>query len=80
VDKLLAGHATEEGVDHIDVGDVGELIVLLGEALNVLAEGLIGPLLAVVEVPGVHGMGVGPLEVANEGRTEVTPAADAAEL
>jgi hypothetical protein len=47
VDKRLAGHVANEGVDHVDVGDVWEPIALLGEALNVLPEGLIGPLLAV---------------------------------
>jgi hypothetical protein len=44
MDKRLAGHATDEGIDHVSVGDVGELVALLGEALDVLLEGLIGPL------------------------------------
>ena len=44
MDKRLACHAACEGVNHIGVSDVGELIVLLGEALNVLPEGLIGSL------------------------------------
>jgi hypothetical protein len=66
VDELLAGGATDEGIDHVIIGDVGELIALLGEALNVLPEGLVGSLLAVAEVPGVPRAGVGPLEVANE--------------
>jgi hypothetical protein len=39
VDERLAGRATNEGVDYVSVGDVGDLIVLLGEALNVLLEG-----------------------------------------
>ena len=45
VDERLVGHAANEGVDHVGVGDVWELIALLGEALNVLSEGLVGPLL-----------------------------------
>jgi hypothetical protein len=53
VDERLAGRATDEGVDHISVSDVWELIALLGEALNVLSEDLIGPLLVVVEILGV---------------------------
>jgi hypothetical protein len=44
VDERLAGHATGEGVDHIGIGDVGELITLLREALDVFSEGLISPL------------------------------------
>ena len=49
MDECLKGRAT--GIDHVGVGDVGELIALLGEVLDVLLEGLISPLLAVVEIP-----------------------------
>jgi hypothetical protein len=51
VDERLAGDATDEGIDDVGVGDVGELIVLLGETLDVLSEGLVRPLLAVAEIP-----------------------------
>ena len=51
MDESLAGHVIDEGVDYIGIGDVGELVVLLGEVLDVLPEGLIGPLPIVVEVP-----------------------------
>ena len=40
VDECLIGRATVEGVDHVGIR---ELVVLLGEALDVLLEGLIGP-------------------------------------
>jgi hypothetical protein len=50
VDKHLAGHATDEGVDYVGVSAVGEPIALLREALNVLSEGLVGPLPTVVVV------------------------------
>jgi hypothetical protein len=53
VDERLASHATNEGVDHISVGDVWELIALVGEAPNALPEGLVGPLPAVMEILGV---------------------------
>jgi hypothetical protein len=52
-DKCLVGHATNEGVDRVSIGDVWELIAPLGEALNVLSEGLVGLLPIVVEVLGV---------------------------
>ena len=52
LDERRAGHDTDEGVYHVSIGDVRELIALLGEVLNVLPEGLVGPLLAVVEIPG----------------------------
>ena len=80
MDERLAGHAADEGVDHVGVGDVQELIALLREVLNVLPEALIGPFLAVVEIPGVPRAGVGTLEVANEDRMEIAPAADAMRL
>jgi hypothetical protein len=80
VDKHLIGRAADEGVDHIDVGDVWELIALLGEALNVLLEGLIDPLPIVAEILGVPWVGVGTLEVADEDRTKIAPAADVAGL
>ena len=51
VDERLTRRAIDEGVDHVGVGDVGELIALLEEALDVLPKGLIGPLPAVEEVP-----------------------------
>ena len=53
MDEGLTGHAIDEGIDHVSVGDIWELIALLGEALNVLPVGLIGPLLVVAEIPGV---------------------------
>ena len=80
MDERVAGHAADEGVDHVGVGDVQELIALLGEALNVLLEGLVSPLPIVTEVPGVPQEGVDTLEVADEDHTEITPAADAARL
>jgi hypothetical protein len=80
MDEGLAGRAANEGIDDIDIDDVGELIALLGEALNVLLESLVGPLPIVAEIPGVPWVGVGTLEVADEDRTEIAPAADAARL
>ena len=78
--ERLACHATDEGVDDVGICDVGELIALLGEMLDVLPEGLARPLPAVVEVPRVLGPSVRTLEVADEDRTEITLAADAARL
>ena len=51
MDEHLTGHAADEGVDHVGIGDVGELIVLLGEVMDLLPESLIGPLPIVAEVP-----------------------------
>ena len=80
MDEHLVGHAIDEGVDHIGIGEVWELIALLGEALNVLLEGLVGPLPTVAEILGVPWVGVGTLEVANEDQTEIALTADATRL
>ena len=80
VDERLVGHATDEGVDHIGIGDVGELVALLGEALDVLSESPIGPLCVVAEVPRVFGLSVRTLEVPDKDIVEVSLAVDAAGL
>ena len=51
MDECLTGHAIDEGIDDIGVGDVEEIIALLGETLDVFLKGLVGPLPIVVEVP-----------------------------
>jgi hypothetical protein len=51
VDECLTGCAAGEGIDHVSIGEVGELITLLREALNVLPKGLIGPLPVIAQVP-----------------------------
>jgi hypothetical protein len=66
VDKHLSGCAVDEGVDDIGVDDVRELVALLGETLDVLLEGLVGPLHVVVEVPRVLRPSVRTLKVADE--------------
>jgi hypothetical protein len=67
-------------MDYVGVGDVGKLIALFGEALDVLSEGLVGPLSVVMEVPGVTWVGVGTLELVDEDQTEIALVADAARL
>jgi hypothetical protein len=66
VDEYLAGHAVDEGIDHIGIDDVGKLIAHLGEVLDVLLEGLISPLLVVADVPRVPRPSVRTLEVIDE--------------
>ena len=51
MDKRLVGCAIVEGLEDIDVGDVGELNTLLGETLDVLPKGLVEPLPTIVEIP-----------------------------
>ena len=48
------------------MGDAGELGALLGEVPHVVAQGLVGLLLTLSEIPGVPGAHVGAQEVAHE--------------
>ena len=66
VHQIPARRALEEGIDDLDVGDAGELGALLGEALDVVTQGLFGLLLAPLEIPGVPRAHVSALEVAHE--------------
>ena len=77
MDERFVGRAVDEGVDHVSISDVGDLIVLLGEALDVLLEGLIGHLPIVAGLPRVPGLSVCALEVTNKDGVEVTLVADA---
>ena len=80
VDEYFLGHPADESIDHVSIGDVGKLVALLGEALDILLEGLVGPLPTVVEVLGVPRSSVHTLEVIDEDGTELAPAANAAGL
>ena len=74
--QVSARRALEEGVDDLDVGDVGELGALLGEALHVVTQGLIGLLATLFEVPGVPRAHVRSLEIAHEDLDQVGPVVD----
>ena len=67
VDKRLVGGATGEGIDDFSVYDVRELVLLLGEALDVLSKGLVRPLPAITQLPRVTRSSVCTLEMPNEG-------------
>ena len=66
----------EERTDDVGVDDARQRVALLGEAPDVVTQGLAGLLLAVLEVPRVAGVHVRALEVADEDLTEVCPAVD----
>ena len=61
----LVGHPGQEDSYHVGVGDVRELVALLGEALDVPVEGLTGPLTIVLEVPWVPRAFVHALKVSH---------------
>ena len=63
VNQTLIGCPGQEGSYHVGVGDVRELVALLGEALDIPMEGFAGLLMTVLEVPRVPRTLVRALEV-----------------
>ena len=66
VHQVPTHRTLEESVDDLDVGDVGELGALLGEAPHVVAQGLVGLLETPFGVPGVLRVHICALEIAHE--------------
>ena len=73
MDQGFTGRSGQKGSYHVSVGDVRELITLSGKALDVPAEGFIGLLTAVLEVPWVSRAFVRALEVAHEDLRQIRP-------
>jgi hypothetical protein len=74
--QVTAGGASEERADDIQIGDVGQLGVLLRESPDVVLERLSRLLAAASEIPGVPRVHVRALEVAGEGLDQVVPVGD----
>ena len=76
--QVPARRALKEGTDYLRVGDAGELGALLGEALDVVTQGVVGLLLAPSEIPGVPRVHVSALVIAHEDPDQVVPVVDLA--
>jgi hypothetical protein len=76
VNKGLAGGPRDEHIDDVCIDDVRERIALLGELADVVPQGLARLLFAALEVLGVSGAHVRPLEIPNEDLFELRPAMD----
>ena len=61
----------EERTDDVGVDDAWQRVALLGEAPDVVAQGLTGLLLAALEVPRVASVNVRALKVSDENFSEV---------
>ena len=72
----LTGSPRQESSYNVSDGDVRQLVVLPGEALDVPTEGFSGLLLAVFEIPWVPRMIVRALEVLHEDLFQVRPTLD----
>ena len=64
-------HPAEERADDVGVDDAWERVALLGEAPNVVPQGLTGLLLTTLEVPRVASVNVRALKVSDENFPEV---------
>ena len=73
MDQGFAGCSGQKGPYHVGVGDVWELVALSGEAPDVPAEGFIGLLTAVLEVPWVSRAFVRALEITHEDLSQIRP-------
>ena len=71
MNQRLIGCPGQEGSYHVGVGDVRELVTLLGEAPDVPAEGFADLLAIVLEVLGVPRMLVRALEVPHKDLPQV---------
>jgi hypothetical protein len=69
----LIGGPRQKDPNHVGVGDVGELIALLGEASDVLVESFIRLVPIVLEIPGVPRAYIGALEVTHKDLLKVRP-------
>ena len=76
VNQGLTGGPRQESSYDVGVGDVGQLVALLGEAPDVPMEGFISLLAAVLEVPWVPRVLVCALEVFHEDLLQVRPTLD----
>ena len=62
----LVGGPKQEGPDDVGVSDVGQLVALPGEALDVPTKSFLGLLLVVFEISWVPRMNVYALEVSHK--------------
>ena len=76
MNQRLVGSPRQEGSYNVDIGDVRELVALLGEVPDVTTEGLTGLLMAVLEVPRVPRVLVRALEVSHKDLLQICPTQD----
>ena len=76
MNQELTGRPGQEGSYHVSIGDVRELVALLGEASDVPMEGLTGLLMVVLEVPWVPRVLVCALEVPHKDLIQIHPTLD----
>ena len=77
MDQGLVGCPGEERADDVRVDDTKKGVAPLCEPMDVILQGLIGLLLAALEVPGIPRMDIRPLKIPDEDPFEIRPVTDA---
>jgi hypothetical protein len=77
VNEGLAGGPKQECTNDVCVDDIRQRVALPGEPVNVVPQGLARLLLAALEVLGVSGAHIRPLEFPDEDLLELCPTTDA---
>ena len=77
MDQRLTGCLGEERADDVRVDDIRKGVASFQEPMDVISLGLVGLLLAALEVPGVTRADICPLEISDKDPLEVRPVADA---
>ena len=76
MDQRLTGCPREECADEVHVNDIWKGVASLREPMDVIPQGLVGLLLATLEVPGIPRMDIRPLEIFYEDPLEIHPVID----
>ena len=77
MDQGIIGCPGEECADEVYVDDIRKGVAPLREPTDAIPQGLVGLLLAALEVPGVTRVDIRPLEISDEEPLEVRPVTDA---
>ena len=76
MDQGLTGCPREERADDVCVNDIRKVVTSFREPLDVISQGLVGLLLAALEVPGIPKMNIHPLEIPDEDPFEIRLVSD----
>ena len=77
MDQGLTGCPGEECSDGVHVDDIRKGVTLFWEPTDVIPQGLVGLLLAALEVLGIPRADIRPLEIPDEDPLEIHPVMDA---
>ena len=77
MDQGLTVSPRKECADDVRINNIRKGVASFQEPMDVIPQGLVGFLLAALEVLGIPRMDIRPLEIFNEDPLEICPVADA---